>query len=119
MTKAKSKWWSQADIKVIYEYVNKAKEEKTSIWEACEEAAKHFGVTTSAVYQRYNKCEKKLHLKGLKRKTTKVPVVRKSAKTSDEARVEESLVVSTGNMISLDIKDVKLDLKNGKIVIMY
>lgn len=117
MTKAKSKWWSQADIKVIYEHVKKAKEEGKPVWDGCVEAAKHFGVSTSAVYQRYMKCEKKIHMRGLKRKTTKVPVVRKTA--SIKTRVEESITVSTGNTISLDIKDVKLDLKNGKIVIVY
>ena len=117
MAKKKSKWWSKADIQVIYEFVNKAQTENRSIYDGCKDAAEHFGVTVSAVYQRYLKCEKHIHMKGLNRKTTKVPVVRKSAKTKSGA--EESQVVSTGNTISLDIKDVKLDLKNGKIVIVY
>lgn len=117
MAKQKSKWWSKEDIQVIYEFINKAQAENRTAYDGCKDAAEHFGVTVSAVYQRYMKCEKKLNLKGLNRKTTKVPVVRKNAKT--KTRVEESHIVSTGNTISLDIKDVKLDLKNGKIIIVY
>lgn len=117
MAKQKSKWWSKADIQIIYDFVNKAQAENKTAYDGCKDAAAHFGVTVSAVYQRYMKCEKKLHMKGLDRKTTKVPVVRKNAKT--KSGIKESHVVSTGNTISLDIKDVKLDLKNGKIVIVY
>lgn len=59
MVNKKSKWWSEADVKQIYAFINEAKNEKKTLWAGCEKAAEHFGVTAVAVYQRYLKCERK------------------------------------------------------------
>lgn len=118
MAKINGKWWSKEDIDKINEFITNSGKEK-----GIQEAAAYFKVTTTSIRSRLWKSEHGLHTKYISKnkKTNKVPIVkRKYTKNKvTSSRVEESMTVSTGNTISLDIKDVKLDLKNGKIVIVY
>jgi hypothetical protein len=121
MSKKKSKWWSESDIKVINQFIDEAKKNQEVLWNGVIKAAEHFNVSPQAVYLRYMKAKKGVNMSFLKRNTTKVPVTRKAVQKPvvRKPKIEETTSVSTGNTISLDIKDVKLDLKNGKIVIVY
>jgi len=121
MAKKKSKWWSQADIKIINQFIDEAKKNQEIMWNGVTKAAEHFNVSPQAVYLRYMKTKRGLNMSFLQRNTTKVPVTRTAVSKPkvEKPVIQETTTVSTGNTLSLDIKDVKLDLKNGKIIIVY
>ena len=121
MAKRKSKWWSEADLRIINQFIDEAKKNQEVMWNGVIKAAEHFNVSPQAVYLRYRKAEMGVNMSFLKRNTTKVPLTRKVVENPvvRKPKIEETTSVSTGNTISLDIKDVKLDLKNGKIIIVY
>jgi Zn-dependent peptidase ImmA (M78 family) len=121
MAKKKSKWWSESDLKVINQFIDEANKNQEVMWNGVIKAAEHFNVSPQAVYLRYRKSKMGQNTSFLKRNTTKVPITRKAVQKPmvRKPKIEETTSVSTGNTISLDIKDVKLDLKNGKIVIVY
>lgn len=121
MAKKKSKWWSQADIRIINKFIDEAKAANQPIKTGLVKAAEYFNVSEQAVYLRYMKTKRGVNMSFLNRNTTKVPVTRTAVSKPkvEKPVIQETTTVSTGNTLSLDIKDVKLDLKNGKIIIVY
>ena len=80
MAKKKSKRWSMADIKTIKKFVLTAQNEGLAEHVGLQAAATHFGVTLNSVNLRWRRWLKGEAVKTLKRKTTKVPMVRKKRK---------------------------------------
>lgn len=109
--KKKSKWWSATDIRKIKAIMKIAEEEGLGRTVGLVRAADHFGVTRNAIsikLGRIQRGEKSSHLNKL---TTKIPIVKKQV-------IKEETVIAK-NVLSLDIKDIRLDLSSKKIIIVY
>jgi hypothetical protein len=121
MAKKKSKWWSATDIRKIKAIMKIAEDEGLGRTVGLVRAADHFGVTRNAISIKLGRIQRGEKSSHLNKPTTKIPITRKAVQKPmvRKSKIEETTSVSTGNTISLDIKDVKLDLKNGKIVIVY
>ena len=78
---AKSKRWSLKDIETIKKYVKQALAEGKTEREGLQEAAKHFGLTSNAVFIRWLRLRKGEHIKRLKKNTTKIPMKRRKSRS--------------------------------------
>lgn len=83
---AKSKRWSLKDIETIKNYVKQALTEGKTEREGLQEAAKHFGLTSNAVFIRWLRLKKGEHVKRLKKNTTKVPLKRRKTRSDKGKR---------------------------------
>jgi hypothetical protein len=111
ITKKKSKWWSAADIRKIKAIMKTAEQEGLTMSDGINKAAEHFGVTRNAVVIKLGRLAKGIKSNHLNRPTTKVPIVKKQV-------IKEETVIAK-NVLSLDIKDIRLDLSSKKIIIVY
>jgi len=109
--KRKSKKWSISDIRKIKAFIKAAEEVGLTRSHGINRAAEYFGVTRNAVVIRLGRTERNQKVSLLDRPTVKVPVERKQV-------VKEETVVAK-NVLSLDIKDIKVDLSTKKIIIVY
>ena len=111
ITKKKSKWWSAADIRKIKAIMKIAEQEGLTMSDGINKAAAHFGVTRNAVVIKLGRLAKGIKSNHLNRSTTKIPIVKKQV-------IKEETVIAK-NVLSLDIKDIRLDLSSKKIIIVY
>ncbi len=74
-------------------------------------AADHFGVTRNAISIKLGRIQRGERSSHLNKPTTKIPIVKKQV-------IKEETVVAK-NVLSLDIKDIKVDLSTKKIIIVY
>jgi hypothetical protein len=109
--KRKSKWWSAADIRKIKSIMKTAEQEGLERAVGLVRAADHFGVTRNAIVIKLGRIQRGERSSHLNKPTTKVPIVKKPA-------MKEETVVAK-NVLSLDIKDIKVDLSTKKIIIVY
>lgn len=77
-------------------------------------AGEHFGVSEQATYNRLHVYEQGKHLSGLKKKTTKIPIEKRNDRKPHVKHTEFGQ-----NRITLDIKNVIVDLENKKLTIIY
>lgn len=110
-TKRKSKWWSAADIRKIKAIIKASEDQGFSRSVGLNTAAQHFGVTRNAITIKLGRLERGIKSSHLNRPTSKVPIVKKQV-------IKEETVIAK-NVLSLDIKDIKLDLSSKKIIIVY
>jgi hypothetical protein len=95
-------------------------EDAPSKTEGVKEAASYFGVTASSVSNRYTRYKRKEHDKFLSRKMSTpatVPAV-KAKRTYTKKSVTDKMVTK-GSTLAIDIRDIKFDFKNKKILIEY
>jgi len=111
ITKKKSKWWSATDIRKIKAIMKTAEEEGLGRTVGLVRAADHFGVTRNAIVIKLGRLERGIKSSHLNRPTVKVPIVKKQV-------IKEETVIAK-NFLSLDIKDIKVDLSTKKIIIVY
>jgi hypothetical protein len=107
--KRKSKKWSISDIRKIKAFIKAAEEVGLTRSHGINRAAEYFGVTRNAVVIRLGRTERNQKVSLLDRPTVKVPVERKQVVKEETAK----------NVLSLDIKDIKVDLSTKKIIIVY
>lgn len=74
-------------------------------------AADHFGVTRNAISIKLGRIQRGERSSHLNKPTTKIPIVKKQV-------IKEETVIAK-NVLSLDIKDIRLDLSSKKIIIVY
>lgn len=119
MAKINGKWWSKKDIDKINEFITNSGKEK-----GIQEAAAYFKVSTMSIRSRLWKSEHGLHTKYISKnkKTSKVPIVKRKY-TKKKSFIKDYPVTHklypVSREITFDIKDVKLDLKNNKLTIIY
>jgi hypothetical protein len=77
---AKSKRWSEKDIKQIKSIIEAAQVAGNTEHSGLAAAAKYFGVSLNAVTIRWGRWKRGLQTGNLKKATTKVPIVRKKRK---------------------------------------
>ena len=111
ITKRKSKWWSAADIRKIKTIIKCAEDEGLGRTVGLLRAADHFGVSRNAITIKLGRLQRGIKSSHLNKPTTKVPIVKKQV-------IKEETVIAK-NVLSLDIKDIKLDLSSKKIIIVY
>lgn len=111
ITRRKSKWWSAADIRKIKVIIKTAEDEGLGRTVGLLRAADHFGVSRNAITIKLGRLKRGERLSHLNKPTTKIPVVKKQV-------IKEETVIGK-NVLSLDIKDIKLDLSSKKIIIVY
>jgi hypothetical protein len=111
ITRKKSKWWSAADIRKIKAIMKIAEQEGLERGVGLVRAADHFGVTRNAISIKLGRIQRGERSSHLNKPTTKVPIVKKQV-------IKEETVVAK-NVLSLDIKDIKVDLSTKKIIIVY
>lgn len=111
ITKRKSKWWSAADIRKIKAIIKGAEEDGLGRTVGLLRAADHFGVSRNAITIKLGRLQRGERSSHLNKPTTKVPIVKKQV-------IKEETVIAK-NVLSLDIKDIKLDLSSKKIIIVY
>ena len=111
ITKRKSKWWSAADIRKIKAIMKIAEEEGLGRTVGLVRAADHFGVTRNAISIKLGRIQRGERSSHLNKLTTKIPIVKKQV-------IKEETVIAK-NVLSLDIKDIRLDLSSKKIIIVY
>ena len=109
--KKKSKWWSAADIRKIKAIMKTAEQEWLERGVGLVRAADHFGVTRNAISIKLGRIQRGERSSHLNKPTTKIPIVKKQV-------IKEETVVAK-NVLSLDIKDIKVDLSTKKIIIVY
>ena len=109
-SKPRSKKWSNSDIRKIKAFIKAAEEVGLTRHHGVNRAAEYFGVTKNAVRIRLGRFERNQKVSLLNRSTVKIPVERKQVATEQTV---------TKNVLSLDIKDIKLDISNKKIIIVY
>jgi hypothetical protein len=109
--KKKSKWWSAADIRKIKAIMKTAEQEGLERGVGLVRAADHFGVTRNAISIKLGRIQRGERSSHLNKPTTKIPIVKKQV-------IKEETVVAK-NVLSLDIKDIKVDLSTKKIIIVY
>lgn len=119
MVKIKKKWWSKKDIDKINEFITNSGREK-----GIQEAAAYFKVSTMSIRSRLWKCKNNINTKYISKnkKTTKVPIVKRKY-TKKKSLIKDYPVTHklypVSREITFDIKDVKLDLKNNKLTVIY
>jgi hypothetical protein len=111
ITKKKSKWWSATDIRKIKAIMKIAEEEGLGRTVGLVRAADHFGVTRNAISIKLGRIQRGERSSHLNKPTTKIPIVKKQV-------IKEETVIAK-NVLSLDIKDIRLDLSSKKIIIVY
>jgi len=111
ITRKKSKWWSAADIRKIKAIMKIAEQEGLERGVGLVRAADHFGVTRNAISIKLGRIQRGERSSHLNKPTTKIPIVKKQV-------IKEETVVAK-NVLSLDIKDIKVDLSTKKIIIVY
>ena len=111
ITKRKSKWWSATDIRKIKAIMKIAQEEGLGRTVGLVRAADHFGVTRNAISIKLGRIQRGERSSHLNKPTTKIPIVKKQV-------IKEETVIAK-NVLSLDIKDIRLDLSSKKIIIVY
>lgn len=111
ITKKKSKWWSATDIRKIKAIMKIAQEEGLGRTVGLVRAADHFGVTRNAISIKLGRIQRGERSSHLNKPTTKIPIVKKQV-------IKEETVIAK-NVLSLDIKDIRLDLSSKKIIIVY
>ena len=111
ITKKKSKWWSATDIRKIKAIMKIAEEEGLGRTVGLVRAADHFGVTRNAISIKLGRMQRGERSSHLNKPTTKIPIVKKQV-------IKEETVIAK-NVLSLDIKDIRLDLSSKKIIIVY
>lgn len=111
ITKKKSKWWSATDIRKIKAIMKIAEEEGLGRTVGLVRAADHFGVTRNAISIKLGRIQRGERSSHLNKPTTKIPIVKKKV-------IKEETVIAK-NVLSLDIKDIRLDLSSKKIIIVY
>ena len=111
ITKKKSKWWSATDIRKIKAIMKIAEEEGIGRTVGLVRAADHFGVTRNAISIKLGRMQRGERSSHLNKPTTKIPIVKKQV-------IKEETVIAK-NVLSLDIKDIRLDLSSKKIIIVY
>lgn len=109
-SKPRSKKWSISDIRKIKAFIKAAEDVGLTRSHGINRAAEYFNVTRNAVVIRLGRSERNQKVSLLNRSTVKIPVERKQV-----APVE----TVTKNVLSLDIKDIKVDISNKKIIIVY
>ena len=107
--KPRSKRWSLGDIRKIKAFIKAAEEVGLTRSHGINRAAEYFGVTRNAVVIRLGRTERNQKVSLLDRPTVKIPVERKQVVKEETAK----------NVLSLDIKDIKVDLSTKKIIIVY
>lgn len=111
------------DINTIKNYIKEAEAAGKSKKDGIKDAAKHFGVTYSAVNCRMWKYEHNQNMSQLSKKnTTKIPLkVNATRRGPYKKRFNSENIVAepAGKSISIKIKDVKIDLEKGTITILY
>ena len=105
MAKKKSKRWSMADIKTIKKFVLTAQNEGLAEHVGLQAAATHFGVTLNSINLRWRRWLKGEAVKTLKRKTTKVPMVRKKRKYTKKQVVD--VIIDDGGISRVKRKYTK------------
>ena len=102
---ANKKWWSEADIEHLKNYIdNYGREEGMKL------AAQYFKVTKNAVNNKLWRIENNKNIDWSKdKKTHKVPIVRKGSTKN----------ISEDKTIILSFQDIEVDLKNKKLIIKY
>jgi hypothetical protein len=111
ITRKKSKWWSAVDIRKIKAIMKTAEQEGLERGVGLVRAADHFGVTRNAISIKLGRIQRGERSSHLNKPTTKIPIVKKQV-------IKEETVVAK-NVLSLDIKDIKVDLSTKKIIIVY
>lgn len=111
ITRRKSKWWSASDIRKIRAIIKASEDQGFGRSVGLNRAAEHFGVSRNAIVIKLGRLERGIKSNYLNRPTSKVPVVKKKV-------IKEETVIAK-NVLSLDIKDIKVDLSSKKIIIVY
>ena len=94
-----------ADIKTIKKFVLTAQNEGLAEYVGLQAAATHFGVTLNSVNLRWRRWLKGEAVKTLKRKTTKVPMVRKKRKYTKKQVVD--VIIDDGGIARVKRKYTK------------
>jgi len=107
----KSKLWSEKDLKEVDTIIKSANTRSEGI----NQVAEKLGITPNAVRIRYGRWLN--GLKGKKKASTKLPIVRKTTKKkSPKVKSANNQVTRS---LTFDIKDVSVDLAKGKLTIIY
>ena len=111
---AKSKRWSMKDITVIKKFIKEATDAGHDEHTGIVNAAAHFGVTPNAVKIRYGRYLRNEDMGGLKKNTTKVPIVRKTRKYTKKQVVD--VIIDDGGISRVKRKYTKrvLNFKEDK-----
>jgi len=102
---AKSKRWSMKDITVIKKFIKEATDAGHDEHTGIVNAAAHFGVTPNAVKIRYGRYLRNEDMGGLKKNTTKVPIVRKTRKYTKKQVVD--VIIDDGGISRVKRKHTK------------
>ena len=111
---AKSKRWSEKDIKQIKSIIEAAQVAGNTEHSGLAAAAKYFGVSLNAVTIRWGRWKRGLQTGNLKKATTKVPIVRKKRMHSELKKRVIDLLATSGS-----IKAVSIDLANKSFTVVY
>lgn len=114
---AKSKRWSEKDIKQIKSIIEAAQVAGNTEHSGLAAAAKYFGVSLNAVTIRWGRWKRGLQTGNLKKATTKVPIVRKKRKYVMHSELKKrviDLLATSGS-----IKAVSIDLANKSFTVVY
>lgn len=113
--KRKSVRWSSKDILKIKQFIKEAGGDE---YKGMKAAAEHFNVTYNAVYGRMWKIKKGLYMSTINsKKTSKIPMEGRKKRESIKKVVEKPSKPTRS--ISLDIKNIDIDLAKGKLTINY
>ena len=125
ITKKRSRFYSKIEIKRIMSIVNSFPNTKEGKNEAFEQLGKEFGVTSNAIYCKWYHEQKNKNKRKPKLDTVKIPVVAIKRKYKTRITNKQSKIITSSILIpelrslTFDIQDVKVDLVNKKLTIIY
>jgi hypothetical protein len=117
-TKKKSRNWSLKEIKEIAKIIEDTVATGKTKLDGYDAAATHFGVTRNAIGIRYGRYLKGIKLPKVKKNTTKKPTKGEGVPRKPYKKRTLKPEIK-GRSMTLKIKDVLVDLKNGEIKIIY
>ena len=127
ITKKRSRYYSEIEIERIMKTVNSHLNNRVGQIKAFNELAKEFNVTPNAIYCKWYHEQKNENKRKPKLDTVKIPVVTTKRKYKTRVTKKESKIIALPLLLSspelrsltFDIQDVKVDLVNKKLTIIY
>lgn len=116
MQKGKSTYWSITALNIMNNIITAGIKNGKTKTEAIKEAAEFFNVTENAIWIKYSRYLKNQNMKHINLTDNKIPVVRKKAVKN--LRKTVLIPQLTEKSFTFDIKDIKLDLKNKKVIVI-